>query len=88
MFSEDNQNSIAADRAVGCIVGALIGDALGVGPHGSNDLEETRHGHGPWIDGYGQNLNCAALTGALGGEDLNLSGWRAASRMHAAPFRR
>ena len=41
-----------ADRAVGCIVGALIGDALGVGPHWYYDLDEMRRDCGPWIDGY------------------------------------
>ena len=52
MFSADNQNPIVADRAVGCIVGALIGDALGVGPHWYYDLDEMRRDFGPWIDGY------------------------------------
>ena len=42
----------AADRAAGCIVGALIGDALGVGPHWYYDLDDQRADYGPWIDGY------------------------------------
>jgi ADP-ribosylglycohydrolase len=41
-----------ADRAAGCIAGAFIGDALGLGPHWYYDLEELRHDFGPWIDGY------------------------------------
>lgn len=41
-----------SDRAAGCIVGALVGDALGVGPHWYYDLEELRRDYGPWIDGY------------------------------------
>lgn len=41
-----------ADRAAGCIVGAFIGDALGVGPHWYYDLDEQRDDYGPWIDGY------------------------------------
>lgn len=34
------------------MVGAFIGDALGVGPHWYYDLEEQRRDYGPWIDGY------------------------------------
>jgi ADP-ribosylglycohydrolase len=41
-----------ADRAAGCIVGAFIGDALGLGPHWYYDLEELRRDFGEWIDGY------------------------------------
>lgn len=33
-------------------MGALIGDALGVGPHWYYDLEEMRRDHGEWISGY------------------------------------
>lgn len=41
-----------ADRAAGAVVGALIGDALGLGPHWYYDLEALRRDYGPWIDGY------------------------------------
>lgn len=41
-----------ADRAAGCIVGAFIGDALGLGPHWYYDLAELRRDFGGWIDGY------------------------------------
>src|SRR5204862_5528050 len=40
------------DRAAGCIMGAFIGDALGLGPHWYYDLEELRRDFGPWISGY------------------------------------
>ncbi|MBU3824480.1 MAG: ADP-ribosylglycohydrolase family protein [Candidatus Oceanisphaera merdipullorum] len=40
------------DRAMGAIIGAFIGDALGVGPHWYYDLAELRRDHGDWIDGY------------------------------------
>lgn len=52
MFSEEHNPSIGTDRAMGCIVGALIGDALGVGPHWYYDLAEMRRDFGPWINGY------------------------------------
>jgi ADP-ribosylglycohydrolase len=33
-------------------MGALIGDAMGLGPHWYYDLAELRRDYGPWIDGY------------------------------------
>lgn len=41
-----------SDRAAGAIAGALIGDALGLGPHWYYDLDEMRRDFGPWIDDY------------------------------------
>lgn len=40
------------DRAAGALMGAFIGDALGLGPHWYYDLDELRANYGPWIDGY------------------------------------
>jgi len=40
------------DRAAGAVMGALVGDALGVGPHWYYDLAEMRRDYGNWIDGY------------------------------------
>ncbi len=40
------------DRATGALIGALIGDALAVGPHWYYNLDELRTAYGPWITGY------------------------------------
>lgn len=40
------------DRIKGTIMGALIGDALGVGPHWYYNLDELKATYGPWIDDY------------------------------------
>ena len=41
-----------ADRAAGAVIGALIGDALGLGPHWYYDLDELHKEYGHWITGY------------------------------------
>jgi ADP-ribosylglycohydrolase len=41
-----------ADRAAGAVLGALIGDALGLGPHWYYDLTELRTDYGNWITEY------------------------------------
>jgi ADP-ribosylglycohydrolase len=40
------------ERAIGAIMGAFIGDALGVGPHWYYDFNELHRDFGDWIDGY------------------------------------
>jgi ADP-ribosylglycohydrolase len=45
-------NPTFEDRAAGALMGALIGDALGVGPHWYYDLDELRAAYGPWISDY------------------------------------
>ena len=40
------------DRISGAIMGALIGDALGLGCHWYYDLDAMRQDYGPWVDGY------------------------------------
>ncbi|SEP41725.1 ADP-ribosylglycohydrolase family protein [Nitrosovibrio sp. Nv6] len=44
--------STIQDRAAGAIMGAFIGDALGLGPHWYYDLEELRRDYGDWITTY------------------------------------
>ncbi|MGD8801383.1 MAG: ADP-ribosylglycohydrolase family protein [Desulfobacterales bacterium] len=40
------------DRAAGAVMGVLIGDALGVGPHWYYDLDQLKADYGEWIDDY------------------------------------
>ncbi|QEM70257.1 ADP-ribosylglycohydrolase family protein [Geobacter sp. FeAm09] len=40
------------DRGAGAVMGAFIGDALGLGPHWYYDLAELRRDYGEWISGY------------------------------------
>ena len=40
------------DRAAGAIMGAFIGDAMGLGLHWYYDLNELRHDFGEWISDY------------------------------------
>lgn len=40
------------DRAAGAVMGAFIGDGLGLGPHWYYDLDELRRDYGDWIDTY------------------------------------
>ncbi|HQT26789.1 MAG TPA: ADP-ribosylglycohydrolase family protein, partial [Burkholderiales bacterium] len=40
------------NRAAGAVMGALIGDALGLGCHWYYDLSELRKEYGPWISDY------------------------------------
>ena len=41
-----------ADRAAGALMGAFIGDALGLGCHWYYDIAELRRTFGPWITDY------------------------------------
>lgn len=45
-------NSTIQDRAAGALLGALIGDALALGPHWYYNLEELRRDYGEWISDY------------------------------------
>ena len=41
-----------ADRACGALMGAFIGDALGLGCHWYYDIDELHRAFGPWISDY------------------------------------
>jgi ADP-ribosylglycohydrolase len=40
------------ERAAGALLGAFIGDALGLGPHWYYNLDELRRDYGDWISDY------------------------------------
>lgn len=63
-----------ADRAAGCIVGAFIGDALGLGPHWYYDLDEQRRDFGDWIDGYRDPLPDAKYHRGMKAGELSQTG--------------
>ena len=46
------QDPAIRDRAAGAIMGAFIGDALGLGPHWYYDLAVLRRDYGDWITTY------------------------------------
>src|ERR1043165_7868305 len=52
LMAQTSQDTSHAERAAGCIVGAFIGDALGLGPHWYYDLGELRREFGEWINDY------------------------------------
>ena len=47
-----SEKASVEDRAAGAIMGALIGDALGLGCHWYYDLDELKRVHGEWISDY------------------------------------
>ena len=40
------------DRIIGALMGALVGDALALGPHWYYDLDELHADYGNWISDY------------------------------------
>lgn len=62
------------DRAQGAFIGALIGEALGVGPHWYYDLDELRNTFGEWIDDYTTPKKGRYHEGLEAGE-LSQQGW-------------
>src|SRR5487761_2162670 len=51
-MNEREEFGMIRDRAAGAMMGALIGDALGLGCHWYYNLDELRRDCGPWIDAY------------------------------------
>lgn len=43
---------MATDGITGAVLGALVGDALALGPHWYYNLDELRRNYGSWIDDY------------------------------------
>ena len=62
------------DRAKGAFIGALIGEALGVGPHWFYDLEEQYKHYGKWIDDYTTPLP-NRYHGNMKKGDISQQGW-------------
>ncbi|PKM64728.1 MAG: ADP-ribosylglycohydrolase [Firmicutes bacterium HGW-Firmicutes-20] len=62
------------DRAQGAFIGALIGEALGVGPHWFYDLNELKEKYGEWIDDYTEPQPDRYHAGLKPGE-LSQQGW-------------
>ena len=47
-----DDDDLLEKRAAGALLGAFIGDALGLGPHWYYDLAALRRDYGDWIDDY------------------------------------
>lgn len=52
MYGSFIQDSDIHDRAAGAVMGAFVGDALGLGPHWYYDLAALRRDYGDWITTY------------------------------------
>ncbi len=52
MNEHETKKTTIEDRAAGSIMGAFIGDALGLGPHWYYDLKEMHAAYGDWITDY------------------------------------
>ncbi len=62
------------DRAQGALMGAFIGESLGVGPHWYYDLDKLRDTYGDWIDDYTEPSKGWYHDGMRKGE-LSQQGW-------------
>ena len=62
------------NRIAGSIVGAFVGDALGLGPHWYYDLDELRRDFGEWIDGYTTPKPNARYHAGMKAGDLSQTG--------------
>ncbi len=62
------------DRAQGALMGAFIGEALGVGPHWYYDINEMKKDYGDWINTYTTPKRNRYHEGLKAGE-LSQAGW-------------
>jgi ADP-ribosylglycohydrolase len=46
------ERNTTRDRAAGAVMGALVGDGLGLGCHWYYDLDQLKRDYGPWVSGY------------------------------------
>lgn len=61
--------NIKKDRAMGAIMGGLIGDALGIGPHWYYDFDKMKEDYGEWIDVYTEPKPARFHAGLQAGEN-------------------
>lgn len=52
LFMKTEQYTPIQNRKIGALMGAFIGEALGVGPHWYYDLEAQYEAYGKWVDDY------------------------------------
>jgi ADP-ribosyl-[dinitrogen reductase] hydrolase len=64
-----NEKLSRKNRAMGAIMGALVGDALGVGPHWYYDLDQLKADYGEWIRDYRAPLPNRYHAGLKAGEN-------------------
>lgn len=68
LYGGVNMNKSVQDRAMGALMGAFIGEALGVGPHWFYNLDELQKEFGTWINDYTDPLPGRYHDGVKAGE--------------------
>ncbi len=70
------------DRACGAIMGALVGDALALGPHWYYNLDDLRYDYGEWINTYTDPKPDRYYAGLKGGQ-LSQAGYILTLMIHS-----